>query len=667
MKEVYRSACPLDCFASCGLLVYKENGRIVDIKGDPDHPLTRGRVCGKALKHLHRQYSADRLLHPLLRRNGGWKEISWDETLDHWAGKLTEIKAAYGSTAVLHADASGSNGLLRGMGERFFNLYGGVTRPSGSLCWGGGIAAQELDFGERRIHDWDDLDNSRTILLWGRDPARNNIHLLGYLRRAARRGATVISINPVRVTGVPGIRHVSPRPGTDGALALGMAHVIINRGLVDESFVRRHVHGYPEFADSLRDFTPERAAAICDVPAGEITDLAIRYAGHGPSAILFGFGLQRYTNGGGTVRCIDALAAITGNIGVPGGGASYSHGLWKQFFADLSGREHARAARTFPWPALARYILAADDPPVRCITVTRCNPVTQLPDTNRARAAFRSVDFTVVIDFFLNDTAAQADLVLPCTTFLEDEDLVVCSMNNYISYLPKVVEPPGQCRSELDIFTALARRMGLEEFGFYTAEQWLEKALAPVAGRGITLERLKQGPARNPDAERVAWADRRFPTPSGKYELYSQRALDRGLEPLPVYRAPASLAGEGQDNYPLHLLTPHHRDFTHSQFWNLVSGDELEPLPGAEMHPRTATGAGLEAGDEVWVETVRGRLRGVVKLAGDLRPGMVRVYQGRWYSLKGGVNLLTPDTVADLGGGSCYYDCRCRVYRSTEQ
>lgn len=477
-----------------------------------------------------------------------------------------------------------------------------------------------------------------------------------------------MSINPVKVQGVPGMRHVSVRPGTDGALALGMAHVIIAEDLVDKEFVEQYVVGYSEFAASLRGFTPERAADICGVPAGEIRDLAGRYAGHGPSAILFGFGMQRYTNGGRAVRSIDALAAITGNIGIPGGGASYSHRLWKQFFADLSGGKYAGAGRFFPWPALARYILAADNPPVRSITVTRCNPVTQLPDTNRARAAFRAMDFVVVIDFFLTDTAAEADLVLPCTTFLEDEDLVACSWNNYVSYMPRVVEPLGQCRSELDIFTALARRMGLHEFGFLTAEQWLEKALEPASRLGVTLDRLKKGPARNPAAPPVAWADRKFPTPSGKYELYSHRAEVMGLEPLPVYHPPDYLDEEGGgSSYPLHLLTPHHRDYTHSQFWNLVPEEELERLPGVEMHPRTAFAAGLAEGDVVYVETVRGRLRGILKTAGDIRPGVVRLYQGRWCSLQGGVNLLTPDTVSDLGEGSCYYDCRCRVYRSLEE
>lgn len=352
MKKVYRSSCPLDCYSSCGLLIYAENGRVTAIKGDPGHPLTKGKICTKAKKHLDRLYSPDRILHPLVRRDGVWKRISWDDALDLWAGKLISIKERYGSTAVLHHDCTGSNGILRGLGSRFFNIYGGVTEPQGSLCWGSGYAAQLLDFGALQMHEWEDLLNSNTILLWGRDPARTNPHLLGHLRRAAAGGAKIISINPVRVrTGITGLQHISPRPGTDGALALAMANVIISENLVDHAFITEHVLGYDEFALSVREFKPAQAAAICGINAPEIENLARRYAKHGPSAILFGYGMQRYANSGRTVRCIDALAAITGNIGMPGGGANYVQRYWKQFLADLSGREYAQAKRLFPWPA----------------------------------------------------------------------------------------------------------------------------------------------------------------------------------------------------------------------------------------------------------------------------------------------------------------------------
>ncbi|MTI83006.1 MAG: molybdopterin oxidoreductase [Firmicutes bacterium] len=663
MKKIYRSACPLDCYASCGLLIYTENGRVTGIKGDPEHPLTRGKVCGKARKHLERLYSPERILYPMVKEGSDWRRIQWNEALDIWARKLEEIKRQYGTGAVLYHDASGSNGVLRGLGSRFFNVYGGVSIPEGSLCWASGKAAQAVDFGGHQAHEWDDLENSRNIFLWGRDPGRTNIHLLQYLKRAAAKGARLISVNPVRVqTGVTGTWHVYPRPGTDGALALGMAHQIIAEGLIDKAFVEKYTKGYAEFAALVKEFPPEKVAGICDIPAEEIKLLARTYAGGGPSAIMFGYGMQRYTNSGRTVRCIDALAAITGNIGVPGGGANYVHQHWKDFFTDLSGAEFARAGRTFPWPALARRVMEADDPPVRSIVVTRSNPVTQLPDTNKVLQAFRAVDFVVAIEFFINDTAAEADLFLPCTTFLEDEDVVVSSWNNYVSYMPRVIEPLGESKSDVDIFTALARRMGFLDFGFHSSQEWLERALSRAASNGIDLERLKEGPARNPAAPRIAWGDRKFPTPSGKYELYSEKAVEKGLEPLPTYVPPQMLSRE-TENFPLYLLTPHSGRTIHSQFWNLIPDETLGSLPAVEMHPQTAAGTGVNAGDRVWVESSQGRLQGILYTVDDIRPGVVRIYQGRWASQNGGVNFLTPDAVSDLGSGSCYYDCRCRVYR----
>ena len=664
MKEYFRSACPQDCYASCGLLVHKENGRVIDIKGDPDHPLTRGKVCPKAFRQLERLYSPQRVLYPMLKKGGSWQRVGWDEALDIWAYKLEEARERYGTTAVLHHDASGSNGVLRGLGARFFNIFGGVTIPEGSLCWGSGLAAQALDFGGHQAHEWSDLENSGTILLWGRDPGRTNIHLMKYLRKAAAKGAKIISINPIRVqTGVAETRHIHPLPGTDGALALGMAHVIVTEKLVDEEFIRAKVKGFKEFAASVRDFTPEKASQLCGIPAGEIIKLAREYAQGGPASILFGYGMQRYTNSGRTVRCIDALAAITGNIGIAGGGANYVHQHWKKFFTDMSGSEYAGGGRSFPWPALARYILEAGDPPVSTIVVTRSNPVTQLPDTNKALQAFRSVDFVVVIDFFFNDTAAEADLFLPCTTFLEAEDVVVSSWNNYISYMPRVVEPLGESKSDLDIFTELAGKMGLTKFGFRTSQEWLETALSRAASEGIDLNRLKEGPARNPAAPAIAWPDRKFATPSGKYELYSEQAAEKGLDPLPVYVPPRSLDRRDESEYPLQLLTPHTGRTIHSQFWNLIPPESLGTLPEVEMHPESAAEAGVMEGNEVWVESPRGRIRGVIKFAEDIRAGVVRIYQGRWISQNGGVNFLTPDYVSDLGNGTCYYDCRCRVYR----
>lgn len=595
----------------------------------------------------------------MLKAGGRWKRVSWEEAYGLLAERLTTIKGEYGPEAVLHIDDSGSNGLLKKLCRRFFNAYGGVTVPRGSLCWGSGYAAQEYDFGALYLNDWEDLLNSRTIVLWGRDPATTNIHLVPYLKRAREKGARVVAVNPLKIRSLEFCDlHVSPVPGTDGALALSMAQVIIEEGLADREFIENHVHGFEEYRGLVSGYPPGRAEGITGVPAGLIRQFARMYAAEKPSSILFGYGLQRYSNGGCTVRAIDALAAVTGNIGIPGGGANYAHQNWKKFFSHVSGPEMAINERSFPWPALAQSILDASDPPVRCIVVTRSNPVTQLPDTGKAVEAFRNTDFVAVVDHFMNDTADFADLFLPATTFLEEDDLIVSSWSNYLFFAPKVVEPLGECRPDPVIFTDLAGLMGLEGFPHGSPARWLEKALEPLVPLGITLDKLKEGPVRNPLAPIVAWADKKFLTPTGKYELFSQRALAGGADPLPVYRDPAE-SPDGE--YPFRLLTCHHRDYIHSQFQNLYHNGNLALQ--VEINPGPAAEMGIEDGAVVTVESPRGRIEAVARVTGRVPAGVVQIYQGGWIKHGRGVNFLTPDHMPDMGLGTPYYDCKCRVSR----
>lgn len=665
MEKIIRTVCPLDCIDSCSLLVHVSGGRAVKIEGDPTHPVTRGFICSKGRKHIQRLYSQNRLQRPLLRRDKGWQEISWDAAYSLMAEEFTHIKEQYGSTAVLHHDASGHNGLLRKMAERFFNAYGGVTVPKGSLCWGSGFAAQQYDFGGLATNSWEDLQNANTIILWGRDPAATNQHLIPFLKEAAVKGAFIITINPIKTASTAlADLHVSPRTGTDGALALGMAHVIISEGLLDQSFLNNNVLGYEKYHSTIVDFTPERAAAITGIPVETIVRLARIYAGNKPSAIMLGYGLQRYANGGSTVRCIDALAAITGNIGIPGGGVNYCHQHWRGFFQDISGKELAAAQRELPWPRLAQAILEANDPPVKSIVVTRSNPVTQLPNTAKVLEAFETMDFVVVVDQFMTDTAQMAHLVLPCTHFLEDEDVVYSSWSNYLFHAAPAVEPLGQCKPDYQIFNELAGIMNLPGFPQHTPEDWLEYALAPAASaHGITLDKLRSGPVHHPGIAPVAWANKQFATPSGKYELYSEKAAREGNNPLPRYVEPAQSpvsTPELAAAYPLRLVSSHHRDFLHTQFQNLDE-KHFTSLPEVEIHPEAAAARGIAQGDEVIVISPQGQMKGRAKLTDRVRRDLIQVFQGRWLQHGGGINLLTPDIEPDLGLGAPYYDCLCQV------
>lgn len=662
--EQIRTHCPLDCYAHCGLVAHVANGKIIKITGDEKHPINKGLICPKGrFKHLQRLYSEERVTTPLHKTSRGWQPLSWENAYEMIAGELTKILDVYGPLAILHHDNCGSEGILKTLSHRFFNALGGCTRPTGSICWGSGYKAQEYDFGKLQLHSWEDVLNSRLILLWGRDPASTNIQMMPLLQQARKRGARVIVINPLKVASCSlADLHLSPRPGSDGALALAVAHEIIKNNWLNQRYIDRHVYGYEEYRDLVQEYTPERAASITGVPAEQIRRLAKEYGTISPACILFGYGLQRYTNGGQTVRAIDALAAVTGNIGIAGGGVNYAGGHWKGLFTPIDGRELPMTTRSLPWPTLADAILEAGDPPVKSIFVTRSNPVTQLPHTGRVRESFGQSRFTVVVDMFMTDTAEMANLLLPCTTFLEEEDVIYSSWNHYLAYSPRVVPPVGQCRSDYHIFAGLAKMMGLPNFPQRSPEQWLAEALTPLSRYGISLEQLKKGPVRHPLAPDVPWQDGQFATPSGKFELYSQLAEADGVNPLPVYEEPAESSLRDAalaESYPLHLISAHHPDYLHSQFWNLTEkGRQIQPV---YLHPDTAASTGVRQDQPVVVATRRGEAVFKAVISDIVRPDTVLVYQGHWARHGNGVNHLTPQFIPDMGLGTPYYDCLCRV------
>lgn len=659
-----KTNCPLDCFAHCGLIAHLDQGNIVRITGDASHPVNKGLICGKGrTKHLQRLYSPERITNPLRKTDQGWQPITWDNAYEIISSEITKIINTYGPLALLHHDNCGSEGILKTLSQRFFNALGGCSQPAGSICWGSGYQAQKYDFGHLQLHSWEDLVNSSLILLWGRDPAATNIQMLPLLKEAKGRGCKIIVINPIRVASCSlADIHIAPRPGTDGALALAVAREIINNHWVDQAYIDQYIYGYKEFNKMVQDYTLTRVSAITGVETAQISQLARAYAMAKPASIFFGYGLQRYTNGGQTIRSIDALAAITGNIGKAGGGANYAGGHWKGLINSITGDELPRTSRSLPWPTLSKALLAADWPPIKGIFVTRSNPLTQLPDTSETSKAFSQLQFTVVVDMFMNDTAQLANIFLPCTTFLEEEEVMHSSWNHYLAYSPQVIEPLGQCRSDYQIFSGLAQYMGLAGFPNLTADQWLNKALSPLAKFGINLEKLKEGPVRNPLAPDVPWQEGEFSTPSGKFELFSQLATADGVNPLPEYVETRESPLRDPDlakRYPFHLITAHHPDYLHSQFWNLSKkGSVSQPV---YLHPETAAALGIQERQKVAVATPRGQAIFTAALSDKVRQDTVLIYQGFWSADGKSVNHLTPQYIPDMGLGTPYYDCLCRL------
>lgn len=663
MVQVCYTGCSQDCYDNCGVEAHVENGRLVALRGNTAHRENGGWLCAKGRSYIERVYHPDRLLYPLRRVNGDWRRITWKEAYQEIADKLNRIIAKDGPLAVMHYNDAGSVGALKSLDRRFFNALGGVTVPAGSLCWSAGIAAQQYDFGANRAHTPADIENSRLILIWGRDVEKTNQHFLPFLKRAADRGAKAVVINPLPLA-LPFSPSMvlTPRPGTDGALALAVAHVLIRNGLLDREFIENHTIGFAQFAELAADKTPAWAERETGVPALAIENLAQLYGSVKPAAILLGWGLQRHQNGGQTVRAIDALAALTGNLGIPGGGANYAN-KGPGFNPALSGDHLAKYRRTFARVRFAEEVARLNDPPIRVIFVNRANPITQLPDTNRVLATFRNIEFKVVIDQFLTDTAKEADLVLPCTTYLEETNLYKNSWHNSIILGEKVIEPLGETKSDQQIFTELAHRMGLGEHFNRTEEEWLEYALKPLQKHGVTLEKLRLGPVCPEGMDDVPWRDRVFATPSGKYEFYSEKAKVAGLPPLPEYRP---VRQDNPEHYPFYLITPHSKFRINSQFTNIPSVRRMNPEPRLDIHPETATDKGIKDGDWVKLTSPRGEVTVKARLQEGIRPDTVALEEGWWCQDGVMVNVLTPSDISDMGLCSTLYDCRVQIEKKCQ-
>lgn len=659
-EKLISTSCTLDCWDSCSIIAKVVDNDIVSIEGDPRNHVTRNFLCKKGMKHIEMMKHPDRLRKPLIKKNNYWKEITWEEALELVASKLHQLRENYPTTSLIHWNHGGNVGLLKNIESRFFNAYGGVTVPVGSLCAGAGNEAQRYDFGRPLSHEISDVTNSKTIIIWGRNPVNTGLHLVPFLKEARKKGAYIILIDPIETESRKLANfYISPFPGTDGALALTIANILIKEGLIDKNFIEKHTVGFEEFKKYVHDFTLERGAKITGVKEEDIQFIAKKYGENKPSSIILGFGLQRYTNGGYTIRAIDALGAITGNIGIKGGGVNYNNRIMDEYvdYGFLLGNHLRKYYREVPRPKMADFILTEKDPEIKMLFITRANPITQCMDTQKMIKAFQKVEFKVTIDMFKTDTANFSDLILPCRHFLEDIDLVCPSAShNYLNLCNQVVEPDPWAPSELWIYNELAKRLDIKEFPINDHFWWINKILKPLKElTGISIENLKNGPILIPGGEKTPWEDKVFKTPSGKYEFYSNTAKEEGFEPLPVYK-PISI--KPNKDYPFYLLTPHPKDSLHSQHFIMTKEDEI---PIAYVNSQIALELGLSDGDLVEVYTEIGSLECAVKLKEKLRKDVVMIYEGWWLQKKGGVNKLISERYSEMGQHAAYYECLCNI------
>jgi len=669
---VFTTACPRNCYSTCALRVTVEAGRVTAIDAHPGNLATPEGPCLKGLSYLERVYSPERILHPMRRvKEGVLEPITWDSALDLITEKLRQAKAAHGPQSILYYAASGTKGLLNGCGMAFWRAFGGCTTTYGDLCWPAGLEATRLTLGEN-VHSapWD-IAKARLIVLWGKNAAETNIHQMRFVEQALEQGATLVVIDPRRTqTSERAHLLLQPRPGTDGALALGLAHLLLAAGQVDADFIAAHTLGFEAFAESLKSWTPARTAEVTGVPEPQLRRLAELMGQVKPMTLCAGFGMQRYTNAGQNMRAMMALLAITGNIGKPGAGWVYAN-LSTQIFGHTKDpldfyppeQPDGIARVSISTARLGRDLLAQTDPPLTFAWIERGNPVGQNPETPKVLEALRKLDFRVVVDERMTDTAREADLILPAKSLFEQSDVIGAYWHAYLQLRQKVVEPPGEVKPETEIYWALGRRLGMTEAELRAflpeptdvgVETWLQARLEPF---GITLAQLREAPVLAPGTPEVAFADLRFPTPSGRIELWSEEASQRwGVAPLPEYCEPVESAARAKGKFPLQLLTPNTKNGIHSQFLTLAVIRQFEAGPVLFIGAEDARARGLQQGDSARVFNDRGELRLPVSLDFGLRSGVVVVFNGWGFQDGGTVNLLSEGRETDMGHGAAFHD-----------
>ena len=655
-EEHVRTTCPRDCYDACGAIVIRRAGRIHAVRGDPDHPVSRGRLCRKCTLGYNGAFLDPdaRLTRPLVRSGpkgaAAFREASWDEALELVAARLTVAVAESGPESVLNAHYTGTFAQLGyGFGQRFFNRLGATEVDPDSVCnLAGHIAlgylygTSELGFDPRTARD------ASCILIWGANPSVSAPHTDEHW--IAEAPGTVVVVDPVATgTARRADLHLQPFPGSDAVLAFGLASVLRRDGLLDEAFLRDHCVGSDELLDAVDGVDLADTARVTGV-APELIERAAHLYGPGPSLLWLGQGMQRQPMGGNAMRAAAMLPALTGNLGRPGTGFLYLNGAERRGIDgdDVTGAQLAAVER----PTVSQMDLAGrleDAERSRALFCWNINIAASNPEQARLRAALAREDlFTVAIDVFATDTTDLADVVLPAASFLEHDDLVLSYFDLSVSAQVKAGEPPGDALPNTEIFRRLAGAMGWTEPALHEPDDVVLERLVEQTGVGLTFAQLAAvGTVPFGDEPVVQFPDRVFPTPSGRVELASEAAAGDGLPRVAFPHADPRPAG-GR----LRLLSPASPWLLNDSFANDERVARRIGAARVALHPDDAAERGLAAGSRVMVHNETGRLELEVELSDTVPRGVAFSPKGRWPKREAAganVNVLNPGLKADMG------------------
>lgn len=652
--------CTLDCADCCKFNVYIDKNEVVKIEGDEGHPYTKGFICKKGLAHLKRVNHEKRLYNPLLKVNGEWKEISFKEAIDIMAKRLKDYKNEFGSRSILYYEQYGNGSLLKSIGEKFFNFYGGVSLAKGGPCWSAGIAAQKLDFGDSKSHSLEDIMNSNNIFVWGKNPANTTIHTMQMIRKAKANGSKIIVIDPIETaTATLSDKYIRIKPNGDLALALAIGKVIIENEFFDEKYIKSYVNGFEEYKEYVLSLNIEELSLECGVEINEINELVRLYC-EKYSTILLGFGMQKYKNGGITIRAIDALGAITGQIGFSGGGVNYANKVYPKILnSDPYNSEKAASNRYFYTSEINEFIEKCSlgktyykndificnkdkesdydlNIPIKMAVITKSNLVNQLPNVNKLKKSLSKIDFKVCFDMFMTDTAKVCDLIIPTSSQLESEDLLFSSMMNpYLIYNEKLIEPREKLMDEYYFFMELAKEMNLNDYPYVEKTDYLEKVIEPLKhiNSNINLGFIKSNYLTL--HKNIAWEDKKFMTKSRKFEIIRLYDLNNKVKC-------------SENKAKIRLLTNHGRDSLSSQHFIDEEGMSI-----AYINENMSKSLDIDNDEIVYLKSENGQIKVRIKIDSSISDKVVMMFVG-WWEKHGNPNVLTNSGISDIGGQITY-------------
>jgi anaerobic selenocysteine-containing dehydrogenase len=677
-RTLHLGACPLDCPDTCVWQLTVDDGRAVEIRGDHDHPFTRGALCGKVNRYLDAVNGPDRLTSPLVRvgEKGvgptAFRQATWDEAVARVAAGLRASIERDGPEAVLPYYFAGTMGHVQGwtMGPRLF-AHLGASRLGTTICTAAASAALRSVYGGAVGFEPESVVDARLILVWGANLVSTNLHQWPFVQQARARGAHVVAIDPLRTdTAARCDEHVAPLPGTDAALALGLMRHVLDAGAADEEWLAAYTVGWPELAARLGEWPVERAAAECGLDADVVRRLGDRIATTRPMAVRVGLGLQRHRGAGQAVRAICALPLVTGDFRHPGGGAlcmTSGHHPVNEGRVARPADLPTPYARTVNMSRLAAVLTGEADPPVTSLVVFDANPAATAADQTRLLAGLRRADlFTTVLEQRWTDTCDYADVVLPATMQPEHLDLHSSYGHHYTTLNLPATRPPGQALPNTEIFRRIAAALGLDHPRLRDSDEELARQL--LRGTPVTFEELRERTYARTTGVAVGdapYAAGGFPAPGGRARLVDPGLARQGVDPLVGYTPPGEAADARlAERFPLVLLAVAGRFLMNSTFASLPWHARRTGPPLVHLHPADAAARGLADGDAVRVHNDRGAFLAAVAVDDATRPGVAFTYKAYWARRSPGgttVNAVTAVRDTDLGGGPTFHDTRVEV------